>query len=80
MAGGKTPLPSRAKDALETLRPRVESAGDGDGEEDELSRERALAALVAETFDESEARETLELLELRGYVYEVNGRLRITEE
>lgn len=74
MADGKTPLPSRAREALERIRPRVASAGAG------LPRDRARSALVEGSFDGAEAEEALELLELRGYVYEVNGRLRVTEE
>ncbi|XVH33244.1 hypothetical protein ACNS7O_16910 (plasmid) [Haloferacaceae archaeon DSL9] len=68
----QTPLPPRAKEALEVLRSPVEKAGG------ELSRERIHSLLAAE-FDDSSAEALVETLYKRGYVYFVDDHVRITQ-
>ncbi|WP_129115906.1 hypothetical protein [Halegenticoccus tardaugens] len=67
----RTPLPPRAKEALDVLRSPVENAG-GD-----LPREQALAVIASE-FDEESAEGLLNILHSRGYIYYVDDQIRIT--
>ncbi len=66
-----TPLPPRAKEALEVLRSPVENAGG------ELPRKQALSVVASECGEES-AEALLNILYSRGYIYYVGDQVRIT--
>lgn len=68
-----TPLPPRGKDALELL--RVVDDADSDG----VPKPVARTTLVDGGFTDSEAQQMLTVLQQRGYVYYVEGRVKITE-
>ncbi|WP_143423179.1 hypothetical protein [Halegenticoccus soli] len=67
----RTPLPPRAKEALEVLRSLVENAGG------ELPRKQALSVVASECNEES-AETLLNILHSRGYIYYVDEQVRIT--
>ncbi|WP_129113868.1 hypothetical protein [Halegenticoccus tardaugens] len=67
----RTPLPPRAKEALEVLRSPVENAGG------ELPREQAFSVIASE-FSEESAEGLLNILHNRGYIYYVGEKIRIT--
>ena len=66
-------LPSYAKEVLRTLAPRI-SRADG-----QLSIDEAKVYLSDE-FEQATVDAALEQLLRHGYLYEVNGQLRVTEE
>jgi hypothetical protein len=66
-----TPLGPTAADVLDTLRdPLVEADG--------LSRDAATELVAGGDLDAQTARDAIEQLRLRGYLYEVNGELFVT--
>lgn len=67
-----TPLPSRAVRALEVLRPLFEKAADP------VTPETAQTTLVDAGFERGEVSDILEVLLQRGYLYQVNGDVRVT--
>lgn len=73
MSNSRTPLSPADRDALEQLEAYVKTAGD----ETVLTRETAVAHLVEGEFEQAEARERIEQLLLKGYLYEVDEELRI---
>ncbi len=66
-----TPLGPTATEALEHLSEPLE-------EHDGLTREEATTVLTDGDFDVIDARDTIERLRLRGYLYEVEGQLFLT--
>lgn len=68
----QTPLPVRAEEAFEVLRPAIDSTDDG------LPRDEAAALLADGAFDPGEADDQLAVLLERGYLYAVNDLLRVT--
>ena len=72
MDGGSTPIPPFAEEALAVLQDRID---DSSG----IEEQSALKALEAEGFSTADAREALEVLEMRGYIYRVENQLRITD-
>lgn len=72
MDGGSTPIPPFAKEALAILKDRTD-------ESPELEEQSAIQTLEAEGFTTADAKEALEVLELRGYLYRVDDELRITD-
>ncbi len=71
MMNSRTPLPPRAKEALDVLRSPVENAGG------ELPRERAHSVIASECGEVS-AEALLNILHNRGYIYYVGEQIRIT--
>ncbi|MFC4451113.1 hypothetical protein [Halorussus aquaticus] len=67
------PLPSYAKEVLETLKPHI-TAADGRLPIDEAKQR------ISDEFEQATIDAALEQLLQRGYLYEVNGQLRITED
>ncbi|MFC4406235.1 hypothetical protein [Haloarchaeobius iranensis] len=72
MDGGSTPIPPFAEEALAVLQDTID---DSSG----IEEQSALKALEAEGFSTADAREALEVLEMRGYLYRVENQLRITD-
>jgi hypothetical protein len=71
----RTPLPSSAEEVLENIE---ELAGGGDPTP-RINRQEAVHHLVDEKgYPKVEATEQIEVLLSRGYLYEVEGELRIT--
>lgn len=69
----RQPLPPRAKDVLQALRPIRRTM------DSELSREQAAMVLQVEGFAEDEIPYYLELLLNRGYLYEVDEDVFLTD-
>lgn len=67
----RTPLGPTATEVLECLEASMD-------ETDGMTVDEAITCLVAAEFEEPTARDALEQLQLKGYLYEVNGRLYIT--
>ena len=67
-----TPLPSRAKRALEQVSPLIRQSTTC------ITRADARATLSKSEFEESEVDGLLDILIQRGYLYTVNGELRAT--
>lgn len=72
MNGDSTPIPPFAEDALGVF---AESVGGSSG----LDEQTAIRTLEAAGFTTADAEEALEILELRGYLYRVEGELRMTD-
>lgn len=68
-----TPLPPRGEDALALLRTTDDAVTDG------IPQPSARATLVDGGFTDSEAERMLTVLQQRGYVYYVEGRVKLTE-
>ncbi|MFC4408206.1 hypothetical protein [Haloarchaeobius iranensis] len=71
MDGGSTPIPPFAEEALAVIKDRTD-------ESQEFGEQSALKILEAEGFTTADAKEALEVLEMRGYLYRVDDELRIT--
>ena len=71
MSNSRTPLSPGQRAVLEHLEARVESYDEG------FSWETALAHLAERDIEEAAARDRIEALLLKGYLYEVDGTLRI---
>ena len=69
---GYTPLPTRARDALTVLRSTIGERDTG------LSQAAAYEALEAAGFERTELSNLIEILLLRGYIYQVNDQLFVT--
>lgn len=72
MAGDSTPIPPFAEDALAILEAAVANSTG-------LEKRTALQTLENEGFTTADAETALEILEMRGYLYRVEGELRITD-
>ena len=68
----RTPLPTRAKEAFAELQPVIEAHPSG------LPRDDVEATLVAANFQAAEAADVVEILVQRGYLYVVDGLVRVT--
>lgn len=73
MRNSRTSLNRTNREALDHLEACVDAADDGTV----LTRETAVACLTDGAFEATEAREQIEQLLLKGYLYEVEGELRI---
>ncbi|WP_439025437.1 hypothetical protein [Haloarchaeobius sp. DT45] len=73
MEGEETPIPPYAEDSLDVLADAIPDDRPGIHEAD------ARDVLVDEGFSRADAVDTLELLEMRGYVYRVENEVRITD-
>lgn len=73
MRESRTPLRPGEREVLEHLEAYVDTRPD----EESLTRERAVAHLVESGFEHVEARERIEQLLSKGYLYEVQDELRI---
>lgn len=71
MRNGRTPLSQRAQDALAMLRPAINATPTG------LSRQPARTTLTDAVSTDDDADEVLEELLQKGYLYEVDGELRL---
>ncbi|WP_408960186.1 hypothetical protein [Natrinema sp. 74] len=73
MANSRTPITSSEEAALEYLEQYVDALTDNEP----LTREDAVARLMDQGVERADARSHIEQLLLKGYLYEVNGELRI---
>ncbi|WP_435320953.1 hypothetical protein [Haloarchaeobius sp. TZWSO28] len=73
MQGEPTPIPPYAEDCLDVL------AGTISPPEPGIDETTAKDALLNKGFTRADAREALEVLEMRGYIYRVNSEIRITD-
>ena len=71
MGNSRTPLSPEQRTALEYLESRIDSPDEG------FSWETAVTHLAARDIEEAAARDRIEALLLKGYLYEVDGTLRI---
>lgn len=72
MTGDPTPIPPFAEEALGVLAESIDgSCG--------LDEQAAVRRLEAAEFTTADAKEALEILEMRGYLYRVEDELRITD-
>ena len=71
MGNSRTPLSPEQRSVLEHLESHVDSPDDG------VSWETAIAHLATHDIEEAVARDQIEALLLKGYLYEVDGVLRI---
>lgn len=71
MGNSRTPLNPDQRAVLERLESRIDDPDDG------LSWETAVTHLATHDIEEAVARDRIEALLLKGYLYEVNGTLRI---
>lgn len=69
-----TPIPTTARSALDHIAAAVDDAEVDGG----IDRDAAVQCLVAKGYDESEARDQIDVLLDRGYLYAVGDELRIT--
>lgn len=67
-----TPPPPRGEEALSVLEPAIEDREDG------LDRPVAVELLTEKGFDDEAATTVIDQLLNRGYLYDVDGRLRVT--
>jgi len=67
-----TPPPPRGEEALRVLEPAIEDREDG------LDRSIAVELLTEEGFDDESATTVIDQLLNRGYLYDVDGHLRVT--
>ncbi len=67
------PLPTYAEEVLAALKPKVASTANG------VAQETAEAYLDEEGFESSTISAALDELQNRGYIYEVNGKIRLTD-
>lgn len=68
-----TPIPTTARTVLDHI-----AAVADDADVDGIDREAAVQSLVAEGYTEAEARDQIDVLLDRGYLYAVGDELRIT--
>ncbi|WP_435362324.1 hypothetical protein [Haloarchaeobius sp. DFWS5] len=73
MYGEPTPIPRYAENCLEIISGTIAPPEPG---VDEASATRTL---VNEGFSQADARDALEVLEMRGYIYRVNSEIRVTD-
>ncbi|WP_267643514.1 hypothetical protein [Haloarchaeobius amylolyticus] len=73
MHGESTPIPPFAEDCLDLLSGTVSPPEPG------IDEANAESLLMKEGFTRADAREALEVLEMRGYIYRVNSEIRITD-
>lgn len=71
MRNSRTPLSASAEEVLDLLRPEIEGTSTG------LSRETAESLLVDREFTSDDAAAVLTELLQKGYLYEVDGLLRL---
>lgn len=71
MRNSRTPLSASAEEALDLLRPEIESTSTG------LSRSAAASVLTDDEFVDDDATAVLTELLQKGYLYEVDGQLRL---
>ena len=71
MSNSRTPLSPGQRTVLEHLEAHVDSYDEG------FSWETALARLAEHDIEEAAVRDRIEALLLKGYLYEVEGNLRI---
>ena len=69
---GQTPLPTRARDALSVLDAAIKADHTG------MSHAEARAVLRDAGFEQADVADLLEILFLRGYIYEVDEHVFIT--
>ena len=69
---GQTPLPTRARDALSALNAAIEANHTG------LSHAEARDVLRDAGFEQADVADLLEILLLRGYIYEVDEHVFVT--
>ena len=67
------PLPQFVEEVFETITPRVEATEDG------FPREKAKSYLEKNGFEPSTIETALDQLLNRGYIYVVDGRIRLTD-
>lgn len=73
MENSRTPINSSEEAALDHLEQYLAAAED----DESLAREEAVAHLMDEGIERPDAREHIEQLLLKGYLYEVDDELRI---
>ncbi|WP_267643980.1 hypothetical protein [Haloarchaeobius amylolyticus] len=73
MPGEPTPIPPYAEDCLDVLSGTISPPEPG------IDETTAKQVLVNEGFTKGDAKEALEVLEMRGYIYRVNSEIRITD-
>ncbi|WP_267644100.1 hypothetical protein [Haloarchaeobius amylolyticus] len=73
MQGESTPIPPFAEDCLDVLSGTISPPEPG------IDEASAKDALMNEGFTRANAREALEVLEMRGYIYRVNSEIRVTD-
>ena len=73
MENSRTPINSSEEAALDHLEEYVDATGD----DQDLTREDAVAHLMEQGSERADAREHIEQLLLKGYLYEVDDKLRI---
>jgi hypothetical protein len=73
MENSRTPINSSEEAVLEFLERYLDTMGD----DETLTREAAITHLVKQDFGRPDAQAHIEQLLLKGYLYEVNGELRI---
>jgi hypothetical protein len=71
MRNSRTPLSASAEEALDLLRPEIESTSTG------LSRSAAVSVLTDDEFVGDDAAAVLTELLQKGYLYEVDDQLRL---
>ncbi|SFK68210.1 hypothetical protein SAMN04487950_0559 [Halogranum rubrum] len=71
MRNSRTPLSASAEEALDLLRPEIEATSTG------LSRSTAESRLADREFTDDDAAAVLTELLQKGYLYEVDGLLRL---
>ena len=69
----RQPLPPGAKDVLQTLRPILKTTDSG------MTRDQAVMVLQNDGYTEDEISSYLELLLNRGYLYEVDQNVFLTD-
>lgn len=69
----RTPLSPRERELLDHLEQWV------DGRDDPRTREAIIDYLTAKDFDEAEVQRLLNQLRLKGYIYELDDGIRVTD-
>jgi hypothetical protein len=73
MENSRTPIEPGERDVLDHL----EASVDANADDESLTRETAISYLTEQGFGHVEARDRIEQLLLKGYLYEVGAELRI---
>lgn len=73
MENSRTPISSSEEAALDQLEQYLDTAGD----DETITREDAVGHLMERGVERADAREHIEQLLLKGYLYEVDDELRI---
>lgn len=73
MGNSRTPISSGEEDALNHLK----QYRDGAGDDQSITQEDAVTYLMNEDVEQTDARAHIKQLLLKGYLYEVDGELRI---